>query len=77
MRPTGRKICVYATMISYLASGMKMWKMHTGLIEMELDTTLISCDGWFGVESFRSAGCRGRRFFRGDRESSGRVVVIL
>jgi hypothetical protein len=60
MRPASRIIYVYATMISYLASYMKMWKMHTSVIEIELDTTSISCDGWFGVESFRSAGCRGR-----------------
>lgn len=39
MRPAGRKIYVYATMISYLASHMEMWKMHTSLIEMQLDTT--------------------------------------
>jgi hypothetical protein len=51
-------------MISYFASDMRTWKMHTRLIEIELDTTWISCDGWFGVESFRSAGCRGKRFFR-------------
>lgn len=39
MRPAGRKIYVYATIISYLASHTRMWKMHTSLIEMQLDTT--------------------------------------
>jgi hypothetical protein len=54
-------------MISYLASDMKTWKMHTGLIEMQRDGPVMSCDGWFGVESFRSADVvgMGTKFFRG------------
>ena len=62
VRPAGREIYVYATMISYLASGMKTWKTHTCLIEMQRDAPWICCDGWFGVESFRSADVVGELF---------------